>query len=183
MTRPLTQLDPKLTWEDDGCLTDEAITALADGEQDLVPGAAEHTATCESCNAKLGETALFALALAQAIETLPSHQLLAESTSAAQLAQSPVRSLPWRALTCAMLVAVVSITPGLAGFFAQLAALPTSHGQAFALLARWIARVATVATWLNGQRALELAATVLFVACGALIARLAPRPVQGPGAA
>jgi hypothetical protein len=183
MTRPPTQLDPKLTWDDDGCLSDCGIAALADGEQAIVPGAEEHVRTCEYCHVKLGEAVMCALELAQAIEALPSGALLAGTASSSRPVHIPARSLPWRALTCAVLVAVLSITPGLESFLTHITALPTSHGQAFALLARCIARMGAIAAWLTGQRTLELAATVLFAACGVLIARLAPRHVQRPGAA
>jgi hypothetical protein len=64
--------DPKLTdevaWQDDGHVTDMVVTALADGQREIVPLAAyAHVHRCATCSDRLGQAALFASMVDEAL--------------------------------------------------------------------------------------------------------------------
>jgi hypothetical protein len=64
--------DPKLTdevaWKDDGHVTDVVVTALADGQREIVPLAAyAHVHRCATCSDRLGQAALFASMVDEAL--------------------------------------------------------------------------------------------------------------------
>jgi hypothetical protein len=57
-----------LLWEDDGHLSDVALTAIADGQHAIVArDALAHADACEECSRRLGEAALLSAATGEAM--------------------------------------------------------------------------------------------------------------------
>jgi hypothetical protein len=166
MTQKETQLDAALIWEPDGCLTDTAVTALVDGELEIVPGAAEHAAGCEHCTAMIGSAALLSLEIASALE------LVASPLPAASLARR--KPFPVAALALAVSVAFLALSPSLGKFAVHVESVPLSLSKVLPVLAQLIARLGTSVHWLGQQYLVHFAAAAVLCACGALIARLAP---------
>jgi hypothetical protein len=179
MIPPDTQLDPELIWQDDGCLSDEAIAALVDGELAIVPGAAAHAETCESCSAKVGSAALLALEIATAIDAWPSPAFVGAPALAPALRRRP---FPLLALSLAIAVAFAALIPNLATFFAHLGSLPMSPARLLTFTAQVISRSSTGVSWLAEHYHLDGISAVLLTLIGAMIARLAPRHLNQQGA-
>jgi hypothetical protein len=107
-------LDDALLWDDAGHLSEPALQALADGELEILPSQAmRHAQACGSCNERVGEIALFALEIADALalqQGAPNPQLAAAKP-------------PLRAIALALLVALVAGLPALRGSLPQLVRL------------------------------------------------------------
>jgi hypothetical protein len=175
MTQHDNQLDPELIWAADGCLTETAIDALADGEIGVVPGAAEHAASCDYCTAKVGSAALLSLEIATALSALPQ-------TSSAPARVTQPKTIPIGALALAVSVAFLALSPNLAKFAVHIGSVPTSLPKLLPLLAQVIARLGSSLHWLGEQYQVHFAAAVLLTACGAIIARFAPHKLTQQGA-
>jgi len=112
-----TKLHAALLWREGGHLTDEALVAIADG-QDLLPAdATAHAFECEDCAHRLGEAALFSVdlggSLAEALAEAPA-------MSAAPVSASPRLAPPWWALVFGLGFVGVGAAPFLLGVPAWL---------------------------------------------------------------
>lgn len=161
-------LEPELVWQEDGHLGEVAITALADGELDLLPATArDHAAICDACSERVGQAALQALALDAELAAL-----------------APVRRpLPVVAIAAALLLAVGGLLPFAGSFVARVTTLARFVAADLPLLARTAALLARSVS----SRAADVwpfawlaAAMVLFVT-GLVVARLAPRRAAKDG--
>ena len=66
------QLEESLVWEEDGCLAEPALHAVADGELEILSEAArEHAHSCRSCAERIGNIAMFSLEIEQALALQP----------------------------------------------------------------------------------------------------------------
>jgi anti-sigma factor RsiW len=69
MNRP--KLPSSLLWKEGGHLTEEALTAIADGEEDLLPDdATTHASECEECARGMGEAAMLSASLGSALASV-----------------------------------------------------------------------------------------------------------------
>ena len=71
MTNADQKLDASLVWDPAGHLGEIALTALADGERELLPDqAVVHAASCRLCEERLGSAALLAVEIAGAMRVV-----------------------------------------------------------------------------------------------------------------
>lgn len=164
-------LEPELVWQEDGHLGDVAIGALADGELDLLPATArDHAAVCDACSARVGQAAMSALALDEAL--------------ASRRAPAPARiPLPIGALAVALALALVGLLPRIGSLADRAVTLARLVGSDLPLLARTVALLARsvetrmASTW----PFVWLAASMVLFVVGLLVARLAPRSTPENG--
>jgi len=93
-------LAEKEAWTADGHLEDAAVVALADGQDGIVPeGCSQHAMSCEACAHRIGEAALLAAEVGDALHAV---------TPVAARAR-----LPRALVALALLVAVLGALPSL----------------------------------------------------------------------
>lgn len=137
-------------WEGEH-LTELALVALADGQNDLVPeDARTHVDACEACAHKLADFAIESALVGQAIVPAP-------------------RRMPVKAIAIAIVLALVGVIPSLLepAWASAVTNAPHSFAMfltAFAASIRTLAQgpIATAATY---------GAALLFLVSGALVAR------------
>jgi hypothetical protein len=62
------KLPASLLWKEGGHLTEEALAAIADGEDDLLPSdVTAHAMSCEECGRELGEAAMLSASVSHAL--------------------------------------------------------------------------------------------------------------------
>jgi len=93
-------LATKEAWDADGHLQDAAIVALADGQEGILPdGCSQHAMDCETCAHRVGEAALLAVQVGDALRVVKP---------------APARArLPRALVAVALLLAVVGALPSL----------------------------------------------------------------------
>lgn len=166
------KLPRELVW-DGAHVSDLGLTAIADGQEAIVPAdAVTHAHSCEWCSGRLGRTALLAAAVAEGVR---------EARPALASSQSPVARAnpsPWRALLLGCTVAVLAAVPSLPQLAARLGSVVafgkvlSTHG--LPVLVRGIA----MASRDDVSRGIQLAtivASVLLVLMGLAIARTRSR--------
>jgi len=110
MTHPRHTLDNRLLWDEQGHLSELAVTALADGELSLVdPAAVGHADACPACANRVGQAALLALDLSEALLELPAR--------AAPRVVAKRRPLPLGLLAAALSIALLGSLPNLSGLW------------------------------------------------------------------
>ncbi len=162
-------------FESDGHLSDLALTALADGQDEVMPPRAlEHASACDACTERLGELALLAVSVGDAL-TMPG----------VVRASEPVRRpLPSAAIAIACVLAVIGAIPSLLHAPSWLPELPATLMRSAPVTLR---AAMTLVRTAAGQATLVtiawFAAAIVLVAIGLTIARLAPRQAirQGVG--
>jgi hypothetical protein len=161
-------------WLPDGHVSDVALTALADGEDALLPEAARsHVEGCDSCTERLGEQALMSLSLSRA---------LGSSENAPAYAPTSL-PLPLGAVLAALVVAVLGALPRFLGGARDLPALPSAIADGVVVALRAGAALLRVAGSGNPAVAVVwLGAAVVLAAFGLLVARFAPREMAWKGA-
>jgi hypothetical protein len=150
------RLDHDIVWDEGGHLSEIAKSALADGQDSIVPlDAMTHFSLCEDCARGVGEAALLSADLSAAF------------------ARAPRLSLPWIPIAAAMLVAAVSAVPMIltarswlstAGWLVTRSAPIASHAF-FKLAAHGLGTT------------FYFASTFLLLAMGLAVARLRPQGV------
>jgi hypothetical protein len=171
----MTTLDDKLPAEllfaPDGHLTDIALTCVADGEVALLPQPAlDHLDACAPCGQRLGEAALRAVIVGEALRARP----------AVVVAPAPVtprarRPLPIAALGAALFISMITAGPSILD---AVRGLPTTLTRLIGLVPFVMRVMATVTrSTLGGPGALilECASTLVFVAVALQVARVAGR--------
>jgi hypothetical protein len=100
-------LPAELIWDEDGHLGEVALTALADGEDAIVPlGAVHHATECEHCARRLGDAAVLSFDAGAAVQSIEEARSLAPSSA-------PRAKMPVFAVAAALLIAVVGAVPAL----------------------------------------------------------------------
>lgn len=105
------ELPRDIVWQDDGHLSEVALTALADGEDAIIPADAHaHLAGCDACARAVGEAAMLSTALGDALRKMPERRELAAPVSA-PISSKPEARLPWRALAAGLAFALLGAIP------------------------------------------------------------------------
>jgi hypothetical protein len=112
---PQQVLEPSVVWQDDGHLSDVALTIVTDGQDGLLgPDAFAHLDGCDQCLGRLGAHAEVAAFVGEAIVQ-------------GERAKSAARhAIPWPALMAAAVVALIGALPSLTssqGVLARIAHL------------------------------------------------------------
>lgn len=166
-------LSLELTFEPDGHLTDVALTALADGQDAIVPEhASKHLDECQQCVWRLGELALLAVDVGMVLREVPTQQ------------QPRAQAVfPVYALAAALAVALVGAIPLLAHAWAELvstAAVIVRIAPHLARSAAALAQAGTSSFGPGGLLALALSCMVLLMTAFAIAKTLPSRvPAQG----
>ena len=114
------KLPLELLFEDDGHLSEIALTAIADGQDAIVAEQAHaHAAHCDACIRRLGEAALLSTSLSDALREMPARELAPTPAPAlaararisdGPLAQAALR-LPLRAIAIGLAFALLGALP------------------------------------------------------------------------
>jgi hypothetical protein len=155
-------LPDELLWADGGHASDVVLTALADGQLDIVPAAVRsHVETCTTCNQHLGNAALLSLHAGAEVAALREHE---------QALATARRPLPRLAIALGLAVAALGLLP-------EVGALRT-------FLFHDVPLVASGAQTLGGRLVdaggvaglvLTYGTSVLLVAMGFALVRLLPK--------
>jgi hypothetical protein len=185
------RLPDDLVWQD-GHLTEVALTALADGEEAILPEqAAAHAAGCGACGAALGHAALLSLRVGEALREAPAAveaEVQAPAPAPAEVqAQTgavvaPARPLPVAGVIAALVIAAVAAAPGLILNRGQLPELMQALGVAAAMALRaGRAAVSGAAEGPGWFAALPWMSASVLVVIGLAVARAARGrlPVEG----
>ena len=155
-------LPDELLWADGGHASDIVLTAIADGQLEIVPPAARaHIETCTACMQHLGNAALLSLHAGR--------ELAARAQYDASLADKRM-PLPRLAIALGLAVALVGLLPELD----RLRAFVTTDAP---LIARGAGTVGRSLVESNGSAGLVLTygTSVLLVAMGFVLVRLLPK--------
>jgi hypothetical protein len=174
------KLDETLVWDESGHLADTAVSALADGELELLPDPAlQHADTCSECADRVGAVALLALEVAEVLGAV--EQRLPVTTSqvvpARTLAAARRRPLPLAPLMIALVVAFIAILPSLNALAPKLIRMQAFSALALPLVAQLIAHVLTRAIQSGLLVWVALLSAGLLLLGGTAIARAA-RPAR-----
>jgi hypothetical protein len=163
------QLPIELVWTEEGHLSEIAMTAIADGEEVILPrDAFGHLGLCEVCAAGVDGAAALSIAVSRAF----SNSAPAVATEAVEV---PI-PFPQRAAALAVVVGALATLPNLAAIYAWIGRMwwalregtPIVTRQAITLLPRaW--------SWLP---IMSLTAAMLLLLVGLSVARLAPRVIE-----
>jgi hypothetical protein len=159
-------LEKELVWDEAGHLSEIAKSALADGQDAILPpDALAHFAECQPCVEGVGQAAL----------------LSAQMSAALAVERVPERSSPWIPIAAALVIAALSAIPMLSTARVWLALTASFVPHASRLLGRAVLDVAA-----HGfAPMLYFASTSVLLAMGFAVARLMPRmsarTVQGRG--
>jgi hypothetical protein len=165
----VTRFEPRELWRDDGHLSDLVLTALADGQDSLVPDEAHvHAASCEICGPRLGAFALCSLDVGMALE---EHGLRVPSAPPGKSFKLPVL-----AFAIAFVLAVLGSLPRLLELRAAFGQAPSSPVETGVILLKGAALLFRGA---NQQDTLAVtlawcASALAILALGAMVARLVP---------
>lgn len=172
MIEDSSKLPRELVW-DGAHVSDLGLTAIADGQEAIVPAdAVTHAHSCDWCVGRLGRTALLASAVGEGVRD--ARPALGSSSALAQGSRAGAAPSPWRALLVGCTVAVLAAIPSLPhlaerlGTFIAFGRVLSAHG--LPVLVRGIA----MASRGDVSRGLQLAtvvASVLLVLMGLAIAR------------
>jgi hypothetical protein len=149
-------LEKELVWDEEGHLSEVAKSALADGQDAILPAdALTHFSLCQPCAESVGEAAL----------------LSAQLSAALAAERVPERAQPWVPIGAALVIAALSAVPMLSGARLWLSMIGSFVAHGLRLLGHAVVEVAA-----HGfAPAFSLASTALLVAMGFAVARLMPR--------
>lgn len=191
------RLPDELVWQD-GHLSEIALTALADGEEAILPEqAAAHAAGCGACGAALGHAALLSLRVGEALReapapavaqaALPEEARAAEAGAAggaasASVAPSPAWPLPVAGIVAALVIAAIAAAPGLILNRGELPEILQAAGVAMAMAGRAVRAVVGGAAEAPGWfAALPWMSAAVLVVIGLAVARAGQRRVTVEG--
>lgn len=161
------RLSDQELWQSDGHLSEVALTALADGQDELLSAeAAQHVEGCDPCTHRLGELALVSVSVSEALAEGPAP------------VQAP-EPFPLWAVVVGLVLAGAGAVPALW----DLPGLPRAVLEATLTALKVAASLIKVASS-AGPSLLVVwaAATVVLAALGLLVARQAPRRTEWKGA-
>jgi hypothetical protein len=170
-------LPDELMWEE-GHASELAISALADGEEAIVPATArEHVDACAACTARLGGAALLSMQTSRAIGELGPLLRITPVPAASEGSKAARRGLPVHMLGAALAIAAMGALPTLVHLPTRVAELCVALLHALPTLSR-----GSVHLLQNGLGPMWLAATcvcaVLFLMTSVAVTRLLPKPVS-----
>jgi len=172
-------LPADLVWAKGGHLSDVALTAIADGQETIVPREAmAHLESCEACAGELGAAALLSLDTSAAVSRLPLSAR--EVGASAPLSRKTLRAAraPLIAIAAALAAAILGMLPTLvdaprlwddASFFVR-SGVPLLVRTLPVLL-----QTASAGVERHGLLLMSVSALVLVIA-GLTFTRLLPRP-------
>jgi hypothetical protein len=161
------QLPKELVWTGQGHLSEVAMTAIADGEEAILPrDAFGHLGICEACAAGVENAASLSASISRALTAPVAEQAAAEARLV----------FPVWAATVAVAVAAVATLPNLGAvhgwmgrmWWALREGTPVLTRQAVTFLPR---------AW-NWLPMMSLTAAMLLLLVGLSVARLAPRAIE-----
>jgi hypothetical protein len=162
------QLPTELVWTGDGHLSEIAMTAIADGEEAILPrDAFGHLGVCDVCAAGVETAASLSASVSGAL----SAPVPAEATHAA-----PALAFPVWAATLAIAVASVATLPSLGAARAWMGRMWWALREGTPVLSRHA--VAFLPRAWNWLPIMSLTAAMLLLLVGLSVARLAPRAVE-----
>ncbi|MBK7581289.1 MAG: hypothetical protein IPI67_13875 [Myxococcales bacterium] len=167
---PEEELDDDVLFEPDGHLSDVALTALADGENELLPERAKlHAESCDVCTERLGAQALLSVSVSEALLAAPVVVRAAEP-------------FPVWAVLCGLALATTGVAPMLAEVPAWLVGLPRALLASTPIALRVLSSLFRAAS-LGGPAlwVVWFTATLLLGGLGFWVARHAPRPLSSKG--
>lgn len=152
---PKNLLPDELVWSGEH-LSEIALTALGDGQDEIIPkNAKDHAATCESCGAAMGHAAIASMQVGHALRA-PLPEIAIE--------RAPV---PWLAMVGALVVAILGSAPSLLQApHALVHQAPVALHAASALLRGLAGGVAPVVSF---------TCAAFLILAGAMVARSMPR--------
>ena len=153
---PKNLLPDELVWSGEH-LSEIALTALGDGQDEIIPkNAKDHAASCDACGAAMGHAAIASMQVGHAMRT-PLAEIAAE--------RAPV---PWLAMIGALVLAIVGSAPSLLEApHALVHQAPVALHAANALLRGLAGGLGPV---------VNLACAAFLILAGAMVARSMPRP-------
>lgn len=169
-------LPSEQVFEVDGHLTELGLTALSDGELELLPpSAVDHVNGCDRCSARLGELGLFALSLDDALGE-------ARVTLEAPVPAAAAQPLPAGAIVLGLVIAALGAVPRLLELPEWLLSLPASVTRTIPVALRVSASLLEHAsTSRPSLLAVFGAACIALAALALILIRLAPREVALKG--
>ena len=159
----------ELVWTEEGHLSEVAMTAIADGEEAILPrDAFGHLGLCEVCAAGVESAASLSMAVGRGFsEVAPS-----ETTQAVDV-HIP---FPVRAAALAILVGALATLPNLAAAYAWIGRMWWALREGTPILTRQAVTFLPRAwSWLP---VMCLTAAMLLLLVGFSVARLAPRAIE-----
>lgn len=172
-------LPEELLWADGGHASDVVLTALADGEDAIVPEAARrHVHQCVHCTHALGRVALLSVHASEELERVRpvAAELVQPERAKPRVVVMPDAApqwrLPWVALAAALVLAALGSVPTLASAPADVAGGARAFVQNLPLALRHVT-VAVRAAGDAGDALLvvNLGSALLFAVMSALVAR------------
>jgi hypothetical protein len=163
------QLPKEIVWTADGHLSEVAMTAIADGEEAILPrDAFGHLGVCEVCAVGVEGAASLSAAVSRAL-TAPAPAEVAHAIP-------PRLAFPVWAAALAMAVAAVATLPNLGALRAWMSRLWWTLREGMPLFTRHAASLLPHA-W-NWLPLMSLTAAMLLLLVGLSVARLAPRALE-----
>jgi len=163
------QLPIELVWTEEGHLSEIAMTAIADGEEAILPrDAFGHLGLCEVCAAGVESAASLSIAVSRAL----SDPKPAQATEAIEV-RIP---FPQRAAALAVVVGALATLPNLAAVHTWIGRMWWTLREGTPILTRQaITFLPRAASWLP---IMSLTAAMLLLLVGLSVARLAPRAIE-----
>lgn len=193
------RLPDELVWQD-GHLSEIALTALADGEEAILPEqAATHAAGCGACGAALGHAALLSLRVGEALREAPAPveaqavtpeearaaeagAAAAGGAASASVAPAAAWPMPVAGIVAALVIAAIAAAPGLILNRGELPEILQAAGVAAAMAVRAGRAVVSGAAEAPGWfAALPWMSASVLVVIGLAVARAAQRKVTVEG--
>lgn len=163
-------LHSSLVWDQDGCLTEIAQSAIIDGESALLPQqACEHAETCESCMHSIGLLAQQSLEIDSALKQLQPSYLPQRASQSGVRRPLRLRQWPLTELGLALVIALLGQLPTLQ------ALRPSGIRNALKALVQVSLQVLQHVAGTPFGAALPWIATSMFVAVSGAIAYAARR--------
>ncbi|HMI87963.1 MAG TPA: hypothetical protein VK550_27960 [Polyangiaceae bacterium] len=163
------QLPRELVWTGDGHLSEVAMTAIADGEEAIVPhDAFGHLGVCDACAAGVEGAATLSASVSRAL----SGPIAVEEARALEAR----RAFPVWAAVLALAVAAAATVPNLVSLHTWMGRMWFALREGTPLLTRHaVSFLPRAWSWLP---VMSLTAAMLFLLVGLSVARLAPRATR-----
>ena len=185
MTYDNGKLPEELVWSDDGHAGDEVLTALADGQDSIIPDdAIAHVHACTHCTERLGAETLLSLSIGEAFAHMPQAAFAQEvaPVSIAPVSSRRFSAIPLRAVAAALAIAGIGALPALSQFPSQISEFSSLAPRAIPYIAKnglFVCRAL-----LGAMGPLQLGLTVASVLVLTIVAvgliRALPAPVVMP---
>lgn len=165
----------ELIWRHDGHVTDEVVTAMADGEEAIVPAIAlEHVAGCDACSRRMGESALASAQVGSGL-----------AMASAELRKTARPRFPAGLVAAALVLAIAGMIPAALRAPAWLASTGAALIHDFPVLMRTMALIVRTVPQGYGSTLvmMGLVSAAILIAAGVGIARAMSRVRSAEGGA